>query len=139
MNNEKCEMQEKCACGCEAESSAKSERVENRKIYRPAVDILDGEGETLLYADMPGVDEANVDITLEKSVLTIKGKVDRPDHSGRQLIYSEYGVGDFERSFTLSENVDRERISASIKDGVLVVKLPKAVPSVKKIEVSSVN
>lgn len=131
------EMQEKNCCKHEVEEPEGVERMETRKIYSPAVDVLDGESGSILVADMPGVDESNVEITLEKNVLTIKGRPESRDYAGRDLIYREYGVGDFERSFTLSDSVDREGIAARIKDGVLTVTLPKAEPATKKIAVAT--
>lgn len=112
------------------------ERMENRKAYVPSVDIIDNEKETMLLADMPGVDCDNIDITLEKNILTIKGKPVPEEYPGRSLAYSEYGVGDFQRSFTITEEVDRDGINASMTDGVLTVKIPKMALATKKIAVS---
>lgn len=95
-------------------------------VYRPAVDIFQTEDAVLLYADMPGVDESGVDLTLERNQLTIRGSVHPVDLPGQRLTYAEYGVGDFERTFTLSDEIDRSAIEASIKDGVLQVRLPKS-------------
>ncbi len=117
--------------------SQEKEVAENRRVFIPSVDIIDNGEETVLYADMPGVDCDNVEITVEKNVLTLKGESQKMDYSGYELVYSEYGVGDFERSFTLSETVDRDNISAAMKDGVLTVKLPKAAPKTRKISVAS--
>lgn len=105
--------------------------------YLPAVDIIDGKDETILITDMPGVDQSGLEISIEKSVLTIKGTPKEQKYEGKGLVYSEYGVGDYERSFTLSEDVDRDHVSASIKDGVLKVKLPKAAPVTRKIAVEA--
>lgn len=113
-----------------------AERVESRRTYMPAVDIVDNEAETLLFCDMPGVDQSSVDISVENSVLTVKGTAHIEDFAEKSLVYSEYGVGDYERSFTLTDDIDRENISASIKDGVLKVRIPKAKPVSKKISVS---
>src|SRR5262249_11327319 len=67
-----------------------------------------------------------VDITLERRVLTIRGRNGANEHTGYQRVYNEYSEGDYERVFTLSENIDRERIEATFKDGVLHLVLPKA-------------
>jgi HSP20 family molecular chaperone IbpA len=67
-----------------------------------------------------------VDVTLERRVLTIRGRSATGDHAGYQRVYSEYADGDYERVFTLSENIDRDRIEATLKDGVLNLVLPKA-------------
>lgn len=119
--------------GCQA--GQPREKRETRQEYMPAVDIIDSENETVLVLDMPGVDCDSVDITVEKNILTIKGTPNEDAVEGKTLVYSEYGIGDFERSFTLSEELDKEGIAATMKDGVLHVKLPKAKPVSKKIEV----
>lgn len=114
-----------------------TERTRPGKAYTPRADIYETNDELVIVADMPGVDEKSLDITLEKNVLSIKGFVDfsTPDHYS--LAYAEYEVGDFERNFTLSNELDRENISAKVKNGVLFVHLPKAAPAkTKKITVN---
>lgn len=112
------------------------ERTRPRKVYTPAVDILERKDDILVTADMPGVDEKTVDITLEKNVLTIYGMVEPQFPEGARLVFSEYGIGDYQRAFTLSEEVDRDRIQASVKNGVLRLVLPKAAAArTRKIEV----
>jgi HSP20 family protein len=102
------------------------ERTSPRRIFKPDVDIIEAENETLLTADLPGVDDKSLDITLEKNVLTIRGQVDSQIPAGYRLAYGEYEVGDYERAFTLSDEVDKDRIQATIKNGVLRLVLPKA-------------
>ena len=102
------------------------ERTASRAVFRPRVDILETAEAIVLAADMPGVDETNTDITLEKNVLTIKGNVVPVRLEGYTLAYCEYDVGDFERSFTISDEIDRDGIEACVKNGVLRVTLPKA-------------
>jgi HSP20 family protein len=103
-----------------------------RPVYRPSVDILNSPSEVLLVADVPGVDEAHLDVTLDKNVLTIRGRVDAPTLEGYTPVRNEYGVGDFERVFTVSEDVDRDAIEATVKDGVLQLKLPKTAQSARR-------
>jgi len=102
-----------------------AERTKARKVFVPLVDIVEGEQQLSLIADLPGVDEQGVDVTIEKNVLTIRGQVTGESPEGYQLSYQEYGVGDYERSFTLPNEIDRQAIRASIKDGVLKLDLPK--------------
>lgn len=110
----------------EAEEIEGAERTRTRRVFIPNVDIYE-EGETVyLLADMPGVDEESIDITLEKNVLTINGYVDDEQMEGYGLAYGEYRVGDYERTFALSDEVDRNKIEASVRDGVLKLTLPKA-------------
>ena len=101
-------------------------RTRAKRVYKPAVDIIEKNEDIYLIADMPGVDNKSVEVTLEKDTLTIFGRVEPEDHNGLRLTESEYGVGDFRRTFSLSDEIDRERIQASVKNGVLRLKLPKA-------------
>jgi HSP20 family protein len=103
-----------------------------RPVYRPAVDIVDAPNEMVVLADVPGVDETHLDITLDKNVLTIRGTVEPPAFERHTSLQTEYGVGDFERTFTLSDDVSREGIEASVKDGVLQLKLPKTARSARQ-------
>jgi HSP20 family protein len=116
------------------------EPTRSRKIYSPYTDIIDAGEEILVIADLPGVDEHSVEVSLEKNVLTIYANPPEEQVEKYSLSYGEYGVGDFERKFVVSEDVDRERIQAHVKDGVLTLHLPKAGPAKnRKIEVRSLN
>lgn len=108
------------------------------RIYRPLTDIVEtGEGVTLML-EMPGVALDDVDITLEKRVLTIRGRVRSMQSDKLRLAYAEYGEGDYERSFTLSEDFDPEKIEASMRNGVLTMSLPRsAAAQPKKIAVKA--
>lgn len=87
---------------------------------------------------MPGVDDKSIDITLEKNVLTIYGMVDAEIPENHRLYLSEYGIGDYQRVFTLSDEVDREKIQATVNNGVLKLILPKAeIAKTKKIPVKA--
>ncbi|MBF0338825.1 MAG: Hsp20/alpha crystallin family protein [Nitrospirae bacterium] len=129
----------------EAETAQGVERTRTRKVYNPLVDIIERNNDILVIADVPGVDEKSVDITLEKNVLTITGYVEpepgatwseKETEDKVRLAYAEYGIGDYQRSFTLSDEVDRNGIEATVKDGVLRVVLPKAeTVKTRKIEV----
>ena len=93
--------------------------------YSPAVDIFETEDALTLLADLPGVKKESLDIDLDDRRLTITGLVDETE-SRLQPIYSEYGIGGFSRTFELGDTIDRKGISASLKDGVLTLVLPKA-------------
>ena len=97
-----------------------------RRAFVPRSDVYETDEAIVVVAEMPGVDENSVDITLEKNVLTIAGKVNEEAPEGRRLALNEYGSGDFGRRFALSQTVDREGISAAVKNGVLTLTLPKA-------------
>jgi len=110
----------------EAELEKGIERTKAKKVYTPAVDIIEKKDTIVLLADMPGVDEKTVDITLEKDLLTIHGNVEEEFQKDHRLVLSEYGTGDYERTFTVSDEIDRDHIKATVKDGVLRLVLPKA-------------
>lgn len=121
-----------------AKEPAEPERTKNVKVFTPKVDIYETQETIVLTADVPGADENSVDITLDKDVLKISGTVEQTEAQGRRLYYSEYDVGDYQRNFTLSEDVDREKIEATVKNGVLRVVLHKAEPvKAKKIAIKA--
>lgn len=95
------------------------------KHYAPATDIYESEAELTVVMDMPGVDRDAVDITLEKGRLAVEGRIDFTGYEGLRPAYTEYNVGHFVRTFTLSSKIDQAKISADMRDGVLTLKLPK--------------
>lgn len=101
------------------------ERASDRPIVRPNVAIIDSDTEILLNAEMPGVDENHADVTLERNVLTIRGTTEPGQLDGFELVHSEYPAADYERSFTLSDEINRDGIEASVNQGVLQLRLPK--------------
>ena len=114
------------------------ERTRTGKVYIPAVDIYETDQDVVLAADMPGVDENSVDVSLEKNILTIYGRVEPHIPAGHTLAYAEYRIGDYQRSFTISNTINWERIEGVVKNGVLRLTLPKAGPATtKKISVKS--
>ena len=102
-----------------------AERTRDRLAFVPRADVYETDEAITVVADMPGVDETSVDITLESNVLTINGYVEAVLPEGHRLAYAEYQVGDYQRAFTLSDQIDREGIEAVVKDGVLRLYLPK--------------
>jgi HSP20 family protein len=93
--------------------------------FTPRVDILETADELTLLADMPGVKPEDADIRFENGELVIHGRC-QPRHERASFLLSEYGVGDFYRAFTITQDVDADKISAEMKQGVLTVHLPKA-------------
>jgi HSP20 family molecular chaperone IbpA len=115
-----------------------AERTATRPTYIPPTDIYETPDSLVVLAEMPGVAPDGVDITLERRVLTIRGRASEQQHKGYQQVYAEYADGDYERVFTLSEDIDRERISATLRDGVLHLALPKAEKAkARKIELNT--
>ena len=73
----------------EASSPVETERTKNMKVFIPRVDICETQDAIVLLADMPGVDEKSIDITLEKNVLTLSGRVEPDTHEGYRSAYVE--------------------------------------------------
>ena len=93
-------------------------------LVRPAVDVWTTENEVWLVADVPGAAAESVDVTIERNVLTFEAAT-RP-HEG-EWAHREFPHRLFRRSFKLSDQIDRTGIEANVKDGVLRLRLPKAV------------
>ena len=122
------EKTEAAATGIEASSKQPggksiATREENRYMV-PPVDIYETDGALTVIVDIPGVGKNGVDIKVEETVLTIKGKVRYTPAPG--IVREEFSLLDFFRQFQLSDEVDIEKISAEVKDGVLRITLPKA-------------
>jgi len=100
------------------------ESTRNDTYYTPRVDIVETDTELFLYADMPGVRPDGIDLRYEQGELHLRGKVQPSDAKGN-LVFGEYGVGDFYRVFQVHESIDASKIDAECKNGVLKVHLPK--------------
>jgi HSP20 family molecular chaperone IbpA len=121
------------------EIETEAERTRDRKAFVPRTDIYEDGDNIVIVVDVPGVAEDALEITLEKGVLTIDGYVEPNVPEGYTLAYAEYEVGDYQRSFKLSNQIDQENIEATFKDGVLRLLLPKIGPAkTKKIAVKAV-
>ena len=94
-------------------------------VFIPAVDILENEQELILLADMPSVNNNNVDIDLRDNQLTITGRIDPIESDKEVTLYREFSYGDYFRQFTVSDKIDQGKISAKMQDGVLRLVLPK--------------
>lgn len=106
--------------------------------FTPPIDIHEGPDGLVLEADLPGATERTVNIQLEDNVLTLHAQVASPVPEGVRPLHEEYQVGDFYRSFILSDEVERSRITASLNNGVLRLTLPKAERAkTRRIEVRS--
>ena len=76
--------------------------------------------------EMPGVERKDISVALENNVLRVDGQIDFSKYDGMEPVYTEYNVGHYTRSFTLSNRLDQEKISAQLEDGILTLNLPKA-------------
>ena len=96
------------------------------------IDIVEIDQGVSMMLEMPGVAAGAVEITLENRGLTIRGKVEPMRPENLELAYAEYGEGDFEKAFTLSEDFDPDRIEAEMRGGVLTLTLPRALEAQRK-------
>jgi HSP20 family protein len=94
-------------------------------LLTPPVDIFEDSQAITVLADMPGVTPEHLTIDLHEGVLTITGHAAAPEGSNEVAVFHEYQPGTFQRSFTLSEAIDQEGIQATLKHGVLRLRLPK--------------
>ena len=107
----------------------------------PAVDVAETDKGYEIAAELPGMDEKNVEVKLSDGVLTIKGeKREEKEEKKKDYYLSERSFGSFQRSFQVPDGVDTNKIEANFKNGVLTVSLPKsaeAQKAAKKIEVKA--
>ena len=96
------------------------------RYFLPEVDIFESADGLRMWADMPGVDEKDAEVTLKNGMLTIEGMVSLEMYRNLIPVYTEYNVGNYFRQFVVNEDIDAARIEARIRNGVLEVSLPKA-------------
>lgn len=123
--------------GSDPNSSAESEQPSG-PAFAPPVDIHDSPEGLTLEADLPGATEDVMLVQLEDNVLSLSARIGSPAPEGARLIHQEFHVGEYQRSFILSDEVDRDRITAKLKNGVLKVFLPRADRAkARRIEIKS--
>lgn len=109
-----------------------------RYIFTPPIDIYETDEGLVLHADLPGVSLDTLELQVQDNKLTLFGRVLPHVPEGAEIRHQEYEVGDFLRSFILSDEVDYDRITAKLANGVLKVVLPKAQKTEpRRIEVNS--
>ena len=114
------------------------ERQETPPVFTPAVDIYETDSGLVLQADLPGVSSENLDVQVESNVLRISARTTQQPPAESALLHQEYVIGDYQRSFILSDEIDRSRIVAELKDGLLTLTLPKSESVIpRKIAVKS--
>ena len=108
------------------------------KIYTPDVDILEYEDKFQLYAEMPGVNKETLEINVENDEMIISGDYKLPYEENAKILYREIYPLKYHRKFKLQNYVDTEKIEAVIKDGILLIDLPKSeLVKPKKIEIKA--
>lgn len=124
----------------EKQEVTEKEQTRPGRYFVPDTDIYEDEKSLRLAADMPGVDQNDVEVELDENVLTLHGRVDLAGYEGVNPAYTEYNVGHYLRRFTLADasSFDRDAIKARMVNGVLEVEIPKAEKAkVRRIPVST--
>lgn len=101
------------------------ERTRDRRCFIPRTDIYEVAEEIIIVLDMPGINENAIEITAEKNILSVKGYSQLNERKDYSLVFSEYEQGDFERSFQISDAIDKDTINATYNNGVLKIILAK--------------
>lgn len=109
--------------------------------FNPKIDMTEDEKEIKVTAELPGLEEKDIDVNLSKDILTIRGeKSQEKEEKGRETYYSERSYGSFSRSIQIPSEVEHDKIDATFKKGVLNITLPKIAKPVeqqKKIQIKS--
>lgn len=107
------------------------------RVLTPRCDIFERDGVVHVVAEMPGVDESGVEVSVERNVLTIRGRFDSLAPEGYRPLWREFDGGTYQRSFELSNEVDANGIRAVMKNGLLSLHVPKNRPAARKIAVTA--
>jgi HSP20 family protein len=108
------------------ELQEKQEGTVPARSFIPNADIYETDQSLTVLLEMPAVEKGNIHISVEDDVLDIEGRIDFSKYQGLAPVYTEYPVGHYRRSFSLSSRVDQHKIRAEMSDGVLTITLPKA-------------
>lgn len=107
------------------EAGVAEEVKQQEQAILPAVDIFENETGITVQADMPGVSRDGLDVHIDSDTLAIEGVAEIPMPEGMDAMYADIRSTRYQRTFTLSRELDTERIEAGLKDGVLTLKIPK--------------
>ena len=109
--------------------------------FSPRVDVTETDKEIKVAAELPGIDEKDIDLTVARDSLTIKGeKKEEKEENGKDYYRMERSYGSFCRTIPLPVEVETEKISASYKKGILKIKIPKSAKAIegkKKIAIKA--
>jgi HSP20 family molecular chaperone IbpA len=112
--------------GLQKEVVSKEEKTVPARYFLPTTDIHETDDALTVVMELPGVEKKDIDVNLENDVLRVEGRIAFSKYEGLEPFYTEYNVGHFARTFTLSRKIDQQHISAQVGDGVLTLTLPKA-------------
>ena len=117
---------------------ARQGRQEQEPAIRPAVDIFEDETGITVQADMPGVSRDRLEIQVDSDTLAIEGVADIAMPEGMEALYADVRATRYRRSFSLSSELDADKAEATLKDGVLSLRIPKrAQYQPRKIEIKT--
>jgi len=119
MSNQALEVQEK------KELVAKGEKTMPARYYVPHTDIYETDDALMVVMEVPGVDRSNIDVKVENDELGVEARIDFAKYEGMEPLYTEYNIGHFARTFSLSHMIDQQTIGATLSDGVLTLTLKK--------------
>jgi HSP20 family molecular chaperone IbpA len=100
-------------------------RTDDRPALLPPIDVVEDASGITLVADMPGADRESLAIDVHGDTLTLQAEVTLDEPAGMQPVHVEVRTPRYRRSFTLSRELDSSNIAASLKDGVLTLRVPK--------------
>jgi HSP20 family protein len=112
-------------------------RLDPRGVW-PHVELSETDSEVRIAAELPGLDEKDVELCIEEGVLTLRGEK-RADVEDRDRGYSERSYGRFERRISLPQGIDREQANATFRNGVLTVRLPRTEAARKNVRRIPIN
>jgi len=125
----------------EAQDLQKQEHQEERTVagrfFIPQTDIVENKESLVITMDLPGVKKEDVNIKLENNLLEVEGRIDYALYEKLNPVYTEYNIGNYARSFSVSNAVDTSNIEAVLRDGVLsltLLKAPEAKPRVISVK-----
>jgi HSP20 family molecular chaperone IbpA len=119
MSSQALEVQEK------KELVAKGEKTVPARYYIPHTDIYETDDALMVVMEVPGVDRRNIDVKVENDELRVEARIDFSKYEGMEPLYTEYNIGHFARTFSLSHMIDQQTIGATLSDGVLSLTLKK--------------
>ena len=105
---------------------SKEEKTVPARYFVPTTDIFETTDALTVVMELPGVDKQALDVNVENDVLRVEGRIDYSKYEGMDPLYTEYNIGHFARSFTLSNKIDQQQINAQLDDGILTLTLKKA-------------
>lgn len=107
------------------ELERKDETTIPARIFVPTADIYETQETLTVILEMPGVEKSNVNVRVEDGVLNVERQLDLSKYQGLLPLYTEYNIGHYSRNFQMSAKIDQNKIAAELKDGVLLLTLPK--------------